>query len=78
MLICSSRIIIINDIENFIIIIIFYIDIQCHLTSECSPYLSSIHLIVMDPGLSMGNPKPLDQIRLAIHPNALETANTTV
>lgn len=49
-----------------------------HLTSACSPNLSSIHLIVIDPGLSIGSPNALDHTKFAIQPKALETAKTTV
>lgn len=52
--------------------------IKSHLILWFSPYLSSIHLSVIEPGLSIGKPNALDQIRFAIHPNALDTANTTV
>jgi len=32
----------------------------------------------MDPGLSIGSPKALDQFKFAMQPKALETAKTTV
>ena len=42
------------------------------------PYLSLNQVKSTDPGLSIGNPKALDHIKLAIHPKALETAKITV
>jgi len=33
---------------------------------------------VIEPGLSIGNPKALDHTKLDMHPIALETANTAV
>lgn len=69
-------IIAINRINRYFNIIFYRI--LYHLTSACSPNLSSIHLIVIDPGLSIGKPKALDHTKLAMHPRALDTAKTAV